>query len=485
MPQGQTLAGMVRAKYPGAYDDLSDQQLETQVKAKFPGVYDDIPTTQAQPERPDANAATGFAKGLLSRPLAYAVAGGELLHKIPGVSRAVDAIYGTPGLSEAAFLDTNKQLEPKSTAQAVGAFTGDVASAFVPAGLVTKGAKAAAAALPLVRGSSVARPLVRGAVEAAGGAGLAAAQGGDPTLGGVVGGTLGTLSGAVGQVASKLKKSGEASMIAALGPAGRGSGPSGTNQVEMAKKLAPGLLEKGFRAGSHESALVKVGEAIDAASSKVDDIMTSLPTGTRVRTQPIIDTLLLVKRQGQVKGVSVGAGKVSSDVIDSVVKDLRQIGPSMTPQDAVKFRQKIGPLAKWQNLVGNAEEIRAQTYKDIYNGIRGSIENLDPNIRGANKELSFWLNTQDLLERSSRRPQPPSSGTSGAILGAMTGTTVGPWGVIGAAMVGRQMQRLMRSPGWRFVSANVKDDIANAILKRDMGRFNQLAAVAAAQAGGE
>ena len=39
----QTLAQMVRAKYPGAYDDLSDQALEQQVKAKFPGVYDDIP----------------------------------------------------------------------------------------------------------------------------------------------------------------------------------------------------------------------------------------------------------------------------------------------------------------------------------------------------------------------------------------------------------------------------------------------------------
>lgn len=43
MPQGQTLAQMVRTKYPGAYDDLSDQQLEQQVRAKFPGVYDDLP----------------------------------------------------------------------------------------------------------------------------------------------------------------------------------------------------------------------------------------------------------------------------------------------------------------------------------------------------------------------------------------------------------------------------------------------------------
>jgi hypothetical protein len=38
-----TLAAKIRAKYPGAYDDLDDAKLEASVTAKFPGVYDDIP----------------------------------------------------------------------------------------------------------------------------------------------------------------------------------------------------------------------------------------------------------------------------------------------------------------------------------------------------------------------------------------------------------------------------------------------------------
>lgn len=42
---GQTLAQIVKAKYPGVYDDLSDRQLEDKVRAKFPGVYDDLPQT--------------------------------------------------------------------------------------------------------------------------------------------------------------------------------------------------------------------------------------------------------------------------------------------------------------------------------------------------------------------------------------------------------------------------------------------------------
>lgn len=56
----QTLAQMVRAKYPGAYTELNDQQLESAVRAKYPGVYDQIPSTPAtQPAAPAGPAPTG------------------------------------------------------------------------------------------------------------------------------------------------------------------------------------------------------------------------------------------------------------------------------------------------------------------------------------------------------------------------------------------------------------------------------------------
>jgi hypothetical protein len=44
---GQTLAQMVRAKYPGAYDDLSDAQLEAAIDQKHPGAYADLPRSSA------------------------------------------------------------------------------------------------------------------------------------------------------------------------------------------------------------------------------------------------------------------------------------------------------------------------------------------------------------------------------------------------------------------------------------------------------
>ena len=43
----KTLAQMIRSKYPGAYDDLSDTDLEQKILTKYPQ-YSDIPRTQSQ-----------------------------------------------------------------------------------------------------------------------------------------------------------------------------------------------------------------------------------------------------------------------------------------------------------------------------------------------------------------------------------------------------------------------------------------------------
>jgi len=58
MPQNspQTLAQMIRAKHPGAYDDMDDATLERAVLAKYPQ-YADLPRTAAAPSEADQAAA--------------------------------------------------------------------------------------------------------------------------------------------------------------------------------------------------------------------------------------------------------------------------------------------------------------------------------------------------------------------------------------------------------------------------------------------
>ena len=410
-----------------------------------------------------------FGKGVLKSPLAMVETGGNLLRKIPGVKQLEDA--------SGAYIDTGINTKPQNTAQTVGRVVGDIGTAFVPGGVVTRGARAAAAA------TKYGAPLVRGGIEALGAGTIAAAQGYDPTAAAVTGGVLGTVAGAATPLVSRLKRSADSSMIAALGPAGRGTGPAGTSALEQAKKVAPDLIQRGFKATSHEAALEKIGDILEVANAKVDARMAALPAGVTVETAPLIEFFNSVKQQATVNGVSIGTGKIINQVLDVFTDELKAMGPSLTPDQIVKLKRQIGPLAKFSKLASEAENTQAEAQQIIYNGLRESLNSVDSGLGPVNKEVGFWLKVQDIIEKSSRRPQPPSSGTSGAVLGAITGSSAGPWGVVGAAAVGRQMQRLMRSPGWRFLSANMKDDIANAIATKDLGRFHQLVAAASSQLG--
>lgn len=102
-----TLAQRIRAKYPGAYDDLNDQQLESSIKAKYPGVYDDIPTTAApsslmDPSRRPVSAEDFIDKGQRAEGATFAEKLGNAAKMIGGALPTVGgmvggAVGGVPG----------------------------------------------------------------------------------------------------------------------------------------------------------------------------------------------------------------------------------------------------------------------------------------------------------------------------------------------------------------------------------------------------
>lgn len=83
--------------------------------------------------------ATGVAKGV-----GNTVAGlGELVHQVPGVSRAVDTLYGQPGVSQASFQEARRVTQPTNTAQKVGYYGSQIGQFLLPTGAVSRGAKLA------------------------------------------------------------------------------------------------------------------------------------------------------------------------------------------------------------------------------------------------------------------------------------------------------------------------------------------------------
>jgi hypothetical protein len=165
----QTLAQMVRAKHPGAYDDLSDQALEAKIHAKFPGAYDDLPSTPASSEsaQPEGSAASRFLSNAgamlnpvtmvqgLGQAIAHPIDTGTALVKAQGAQfgKAADefrqgryseavghTMAGALPLIGPAAANVGEQIGAGDVAGGLGAATGLVGGMVAP-GMVARGVK--------------------------------------------------------------------------------------------------------------------------------------------------------------------------------------------------------------------------------------------------------------------------------------------------------------------------------------------------------
>lgn len=200
------------------------------------------------------------------------VGAGKLVHAIPGVSEAVDALYGRQGLSDSSFTEANRVLEPTNTAQRVGKVGEQIIENILPGRAITR----AGAAIGARIGSRVAG---RVGTEAAAGAGMASVQQGDPALAGALGGAMPLAGAAIGRTARALAPGSRLSRVEqeAVDFAASRNVPidaataTGRPVVQRLQKLASdnlggaGTAEK-FK-GAQAAALESVGDALASASN--------------------------------------------------------------------------------------------------------------------------------------------------------------------------------------------------------------------------
>jgi hypothetical protein len=524
----QTLAARVRAKHPGAYDDLTDEQLEAAVTAKFPGVYDDLPRSTvaatapppmasrppAEPAKAPAGAAparswwdelvamvdqrnqlergvaqhhadmvTGIAKGAANT----AVGLGELVHQVPGVSAGVDTLYGTKGVSEAAFPAARAAVQPDNAAENAGFITEQIGEFFL---------------LPSSKGTV----LVRAAKEGVKNAAVAAAQGGDPVSAGVAA-TAGPVLGApAGRLSTALRESAEKRVTQALGA-------TKERFKAMSAKLAPEMLDRGVpgamgasRRGLLEQAQAKAGEYGKAIDEAIQGA-----AGERIGTKPIIDALEELKgdfsitRQMTVKeaiaqGIDLttvrrGAGGMVDvpivldqrpiQQLTSLQQTLTQLGDEATVEHLVAVRRAwdevVSQAGGYQHRAGGAigqplaDRTEAWAKREGAGAIRRVLAEEVPNLAALNKEYAFWRGIRDVLRQTGDRTQPQSgrltravAGGAGATVGAAAGAAMG--GPLGAAVgggigqqAGKYLEQVVTSPRWRLVSANMRNQLAEAL----------------------
>lgn len=370
--QQQTLAQLVRAKYPGAYDDLSDQQLEASVKAKYPGQYDDIPTTKP-PTPPKDTFLTSLGRSIIPTP-------------IGGVPLAVMA-KAAPAVAAGA-----------SVAATGGATLPIVLGAAAAGGAVGQGAKDAVSGEDL---STRDRFVNMG--EAA--AWQAATDGAGQ---------------AVPWMASK-------GVSIARNLWNRGAKVPDTIARTTQTMRAGGTLEQGKQeiaetVLSHGAGTIK-GSNVDALRqhmSEIDDaIETIVQNSPGLVSRHELRQALLRYKSEIPKGSQ--AGEAARAAVDKSLKTLNRLPAQMPVKKAHELKRHIYETYERTYAADVAQQVTAAADKTTGRALRGAIAREEPAVRPLDAELSKLIPASKAVERAvSRGSNHNVVGLSQTLAGVVT-----------------------------------------------------------------
>ncbi len=366
----QTLVELVRAKYPGAYDDLDDLSLDALVREKHPGVYDDLPKpvanfrTETEAQGPPADyarygpmsgmlqaqaeggtkagaAVVNAAKGVKAGAASTLFHGGDLIRRGLGMERVIDR----PEVQAA-------MKPPDGMAGKIG-FYGEQAAEFgVPLARIARVTKG----MPILK---------RMGVDAATSAGVAGIQSGGDTgsmgvsaaLGGalpVAGKVAGAVGGAVKRTAAGAQEGGVGGAVAA---AVRRVVPTDTRTM-LVQGLKPRATKTGFE-GSLGRAVpeIKTSESeLGKAIETVDDLLAATKHAKkRVRAQ--YDEMAGPMRE-------MGSTIDLSEMADAMVRSIPKKTRIEDPRKYAEIVERANQYRRSFNLE-DAEQILRETNAEL------------------------------------------------------------------------------------------------------------------------
>jgi gas vesicle protein len=222
-----------------------------------------------------AETLTDLAKGAGKALVREGIRGGALLRKIPGVS-ALDSLMAP----------IEVPVEPTNPTQQVGGVLEQIGETVAPSKAILKlGEKAATTIAPRLSatiGERLATALPKVAVEGAGGAALAAAQGGSPVVGGLVGAAVPAVAGAVRALPANLRGQASKQVEQALGA-------TKERYKAMAQRLTPEILKRGLR-GSREALQQRAAETVSEVGDRIDQALQQYG-GREIVTAPVVEAL--------------------------------------------------------------------------------------------------------------------------------------------------------------------------------------------------
>lgn len=431
---------MVRAKYPGAYDDLSDQDLEKSVRSKYPGVYDDLPSTAAKADPKPSGASGGFGTlATIGDFVKEAVKGGAkgAASTALGLSELINKGTAAVGLSDPVKPEVwqaarQEFTTPTNTAQSLGKGAEQIGEFFIPGGAVNKAVKAvgpvtrAVTALGTRGGSQLASIAARAGAEGLAGAAVQTAQ-------------TGSTDGA--------KAVGLTAAGGALGAPAVGKGLSWLGQrVENALiKASKADVENGFKVANVYKH--KLGGTIETTLQKADDklkqygqeMKAELTKAGASGSVPMVDVFSAIadaekslasnaaRHTGQNEAIQRALQAIKSDI---ATQSGNQLFPGMVDlSTANQIKQGIGDLGAWQFGKADPDSAAKELVANaIYSKLRTLIESSATNP-GRIKELNQAMGEIIPIRQAIIRRIPVEQRANVLNIGDLIGLSTGSVGV--------------------------------------------------------
>lgn len=475
-------AASIKAKYP-VYAAVPDAELVDKMLAKYPVYQDQVvdfkSSADPAPEPSILENVAGVAGDLVTgaaKGLGQSVTNlGRLPHMVPGVTKAVDWLYGKPGVSDAAFGEADRALQPQGMAQAIGHGVEQIGEFFVPSGAVSRAAKG----MGMVG---------RAGLETAAGSGVALAQGASLPEAGLAG----ALNAAPGALPIKRLRATIAEHLhsKAAKRVTEGLGATGKRMKNEAQRIAPEFAKRGIT-GSLES-------IAEHSATQADDIGREIgrtikgPVGQTTRPiGPIVDGLEKAKAKLTTQKVD-GSGeliitdKPQWEALSKLQDVVREYGDDMSVEQInalkriyAKVTSRSGGYNEKAGEILQTAPEAAKTFAAILRKEESGVEAL----KKLNKEFRFQKSLANVTKATVDRRSSQTKGLTASIaplVGAATGFSSGgdltdkTASMIAGGIAGRKLTTALQSPQWKFVRAKYAESLAQALTSHDPERVGQV-----------
>lgn len=270
--------------------------------------------------------------------------------------------------------------------------------------------------------------------------------------------------------------------------------PTTVANKAITQEVVPQLIKRGVKSATFKGLQEQIGTNAANSLAKLEDVWDTQLAGKTIDKSKLLDAMDDALDQWKTQGEKqVHTGQMDANgnpimktvpttveprpEINGALRGIRNIIDDYGNDISVETLRKTRQM--WDSVVAKAggfagadliNQAKLYAQREGSNAIRTALAKSDPDLAVANKEISFWLRVQDVMDATELRRMGQATPISEKIL-AMGGLAHS--GVLGGLAVAGAA-KIFRSTGYRTTMAIAKSRLADLIASGDITKANAL-----------